>query len=105
MSTTETLEKNIEEMPSEEAAIVPTVQDEPEPIDVDQAGDVLSDSPKSELRLGWIIAGLFFGVVVGFSFFARMDAAVYAPGNHLRLRQPPGCPAPRGRHGQRPARA
>lgn len=47
---------------------------------LDSDAPVLSDDPRHEQRWGWIIAFVFFGLLLGFSLFARMDAAVYAQG-------------------------
>ena len=40
----------------------------------------LEDRPGGELRLGLIIAFLFFGLFLGWSLFARLDAAAFAQG-------------------------
>ena len=42
------------------------------------------DDPKRELRIGGVVAALFFVVFLGWAAFAPMDAAVYAPG-HLEV--------------------
>jgi len=47
---------------------------------IEDENEVLSDDPRRETRWGWIIAIGFFGVLGGFSLFARLDAAVYAQG-------------------------
>lgn len=44
------------------------------------AGDTAIDDPRRELRIGAIIAFLFFIVFLGWAAFAPMDAAAYAPG-------------------------
>lgn len=36
--------------------------------------------PKRDIRIGLIIAGLFFVLFLGWAMFARLDAAAYAPG-------------------------
>jgi len=40
----------------------------------------LDDAPQNEIRIGLIIAGVFFILFLGWAAFARMDAAAYAPG-------------------------
>jgi HlyD family secretion protein len=40
----------------------------------------LDDEPQNEIRIGLIIAGVFFVLFLGWAAFARMDAAAYAPG-------------------------
>lgn len=40
----------------------------------------LDDEPQKEIRVGLIIAGVFFVLFLGWAAFARMDAAAYAPG-------------------------
>src|SRR6476660_2178249 len=40
----------------------------------------LQDSSSAELRIGAIIAFLFFVVLIGWSAFARLDAAAYGEG-------------------------
>ena len=47
-------------------------------------GEYAIDDPKRELRIGGIVAVLFFVVFLGWAAFAPMDAAVYAPG-HLQV--------------------
>jgi HlyD family secretion protein len=47
-------------------------------------GEVAIDDPRRELRIGTIIAVLFFIVFLGWAAFAPMDAAAYAPG-HLQV--------------------
>jgi HlyD family secretion protein len=46
--------------------------------------EVAIDDPRRELRVGTIIAVLFFIVFLGWAAFAPMDAAAYAPG-HLQV--------------------
>ena len=36
--------------------------------------------PRRDIRMGLVIAGLFFVVFLGWAMFARLDAAAYAPG-------------------------
>ncbi len=36
--------------------------------------------PRRDIRIGLVIAGLFFVVFLGWAMFARLDAAAYAPG-------------------------
>src|SRR5688572_11500457 len=36
--------------------------------------------PGRDIRIGLVIAGLFFVVFLGWAMFARLDAAAYAPG-------------------------
>lgn len=43
-------------------------------------GDHGADDPKREIRLGLLIAGLFFILFLGWAAFARLDAAAAAPG-------------------------
>lgn len=43
-------------------------------------GEVAIDDPRPELRIGIIVAVLFFVVFLGWAAFAPMDAAAYAPG-------------------------
>jgi HlyD family secretion protein len=38
------------------------------------------DDPGRELKLGWLVVILFFGLFLGWSMFARLDAAAYAQG-------------------------
>src|SRR5438094_735208 len=40
----------------------------------------IEDAPQNEIRVGLIIAGLFFVLFLGWAAFARMDAAAYAGG-------------------------
>jgi HlyD family secretion protein len=40
----------------------------------------LQDDPDPELRLGWIVVILFFGLFLGWAMLARLDAAAYAQG-------------------------
>ncbi len=40
----------------------------------------ISDDPTLDGRLGWLVAGVFFVGILGWSAFARVDAAVYAGG-------------------------
>jgi HlyD family secretion protein len=40
----------------------------------------IEDAPQNEIRIGLIIAGLFFVLFLGWAAFARMDAAAYAGG-------------------------
>jgi HlyD family secretion protein len=47
-------------------------------------GEVAIDDPRREIRVGTIIAVLFFVVFLGWAAFAPMDAAAYAPG-HLQV--------------------
>jgi HlyD family secretion protein len=51
---------------------------------VSPGGEVTVDDPRRELRVGTIIAVLFFVVFLGWAAFAPMDAAAYAPG-HLQV--------------------
>lgn len=46
--------------------------------------DIRPDDPQRELRIGAVVAGLFFVVFLGWAAFAPMDAAAYAPG-HLQV--------------------
>jgi HlyD family secretion protein len=39
-----------------------------------------SGDPKGDIRLGLIVVGLFFVLFLGWSLFARLDSAAYAPG-------------------------
>lgn len=59
---------------------IPAASAIPAPYQVEDENEVLSDDPRRETRWGWIIAIGFFGVIGGFSLFARLDAAVYAQG-------------------------
>ena len=47
---------------------------------VSPAGDTAMDDPRRELRIGTIVAVLFFVLFLGWAAFAPMDAAAYAPG-------------------------
>jgi HlyD family secretion protein len=38
------------------------------------------DDPEPDLRLGWLVVLLFFGLFLGWALFARLDAAAYAQG-------------------------
>ena len=49
-----------------------------------QTRECAIDDPKRELRIGGVVALLFFVVFLGWAAFAPMDAAVYAPG-HLEV--------------------
>jgi HlyD family secretion protein len=40
----------------------------------------LEDDPRSEIRIGLIVAAVFFVLFLGWASFARLDAAVMAPG-------------------------
>lgn len=40
----------------------------------------VADDPKSEIRVGLLIAGIFFVLFLGWASFARLDAAAQAPG-------------------------
>src|SRR4028118_2230783 len=50
---------------------------------VPQADEGGRDNPGRDIRVGAIIAGLFFIVFLGWATFARRDAAAIAPGNHV----------------------
>ncbi|KTF70144.1 HlyD family type I secretion periplasmic adaptor subunit [Sphingomonas sp. HT-1] len=54
------------------AVILPA---EPHPPLAQRMGD-----PRRDIRLGLIVAGLFFGLFLGWAAFVRLDAAAYAPG-------------------------
>jgi HlyD family secretion protein len=43
--------------------------------------DEMDDRPSRELRIGAVVAGLFFVGLLGWSFVARMDVAAYANGS------------------------
>jgi HlyD family secretion protein len=43
--------------------------------------DIDSDDPGPELRLGWLVVFLFFGLFLGWALIARLDAAAYAAGD------------------------
>jgi HlyD family secretion protein len=43
--------------------------------------DIDSDDPGGELRLGWLVVFLFFGLFLGWALIARLDAAAYASGD------------------------
>lgn len=43
------------------------------------SGSPVAD-PRRDIRIGLVIAGLFFVVFLGWAMFARLDAAAYAPG-------------------------
>lgn len=45
-----------------------------------QVDSVMDDNPRRELRIGVIVVVLFFVIFLGWSLFARLDAAAYAPG-------------------------
>lgn len=49
-----------------------------------ESGEVMAASPvadpRRDIRIGLIIAGLFFILFLGWAMFARLDAAAYAPG-------------------------
>ena len=45
-----------------------------------QVDSVMDDNPRREVRFGFIIVFAFFGIFLGWSLFARLDAAAYAPG-------------------------
>lgn len=45
-----------------------------------EAGVVLDDRPEREIRVGLIVAGLFFVVLLGWAAFAPLDSAAFAPG-------------------------
>jgi HlyD family secretion protein len=40
-----------------------------------------TDDPDPELKLGWLVVFLFFGLFLGWSLLARLDAAAYAQGS------------------------
>lgn len=42
---------------------------------------LVDDDPRADLRLGWLVVILFFGVFGAWSLFARLDAAAYAQGS------------------------
>jgi HlyD family secretion protein len=42
--------------------------------------EVMDDNPKREMRLGFIIVGVFFGLFLGWALIARLDQAAYAQG-------------------------
>ncbi|CAA9515294.1 MAG: Type I secretion membrane fusion protein, HlyD family [uncultured Sphingomonas sp.] len=48
---------------------------------VPQADEGGRDNPGGDIRIGAIIAGLFFVIFLGWATFARLDAAAIAPGN------------------------
>jgi HlyD family secretion protein len=48
---------------------------------IPQADEGGRDNPGRDIRVGAIIAGLFFIVFLGWATFARLDAAAIAPGN------------------------
>ena len=41
---------------------------------------VTHDEPDPELKLGWIVILLFFGLFLGWAVLARLDSAAYAQG-------------------------
>lgn len=43
--------------------------------------EVMDDEPNGELRLGWIVVLLFFGLFLGWTMLARLDAAAYGQGS------------------------
>ncbi|WP_340266804.1 HlyD family type I secretion periplasmic adaptor subunit [Sphingobium mellinum] len=48
--------------------------------DMEGQANVIDDRPNPDLRIGIIVAGLFFVIFLGWAAFARLDAASYAPG-------------------------
>jgi HlyD family secretion protein len=40
----------------------------------------IDDDPKSDLRVGWLVVGVFFGFFLIWSLFAHLDEAAYAQG-------------------------
>lgn len=48
--------------------------------DIAADGEDAVDNPRSDLRLGLIVAGLFFVIFLGWAAFMPLDAASYAQG-------------------------
>jgi HlyD family secretion protein len=40
----------------------------------------IADSPAADLRIGWVVIGLFFALFLGWAAFARLDAGAFAQG-------------------------
>jgi HlyD family secretion protein len=40
----------------------------------------IADSPAADLRIGWVVIGLFFVLFLGWAAFARLDAGAFAQG-------------------------
>jgi len=52
----------------------------PSPVSGAGIGPLLDDRPDNDIRLGMIVAVLFFVLFLGWAAFARLDSAAYAPG-------------------------
>ena len=59
----------------------------------------IEDDPRKELRIGGIIAFLFFVVFLGWAAFAPLDAGAYAQGTVVVSGNLPGKPLPNGQPG------